>query len=115
MPQISWREFLLWILRRRKRGVVKNRSMLPTLRPGDEILWIPGGGRLDWAVGDIVLIHHPNYPDETLIKRIVQIHPEDQMEVRGDNWAESVDSRQFGWVSKDCLVGKVTCLFSASR
>ena len=90
--------------------------MLPTLHPGDEVLFRSDlSGDLDLSVGDIVLIHHPNYPNEILIKRIFQIRSENQIELRGDNLAESIDSRQFGWITRDQIVGKVTCLFSSNR
>ncbi|MEM9137236.1 MAG: nickel-type superoxide dismutase maturation protease [Cyanobacteria bacterium P01_F01_bin.42] len=109
---ISWREFALWILRRRKRVRVTNRSMLPTLKPGDEVLYQPLTRTL--LPGDIVIINHPQQPHLKLIKRILSLEATNRLDLRGDNAEESTDSRHFGLVSRSQVVGKVTCLFSSS-
>ena len=112
MPEISWQEFILWLLRRRRRVTIVNRSMLPTIKPGDEILFRPDTSKkVELKVGDVVILQHPQDVGESLIKRIVRIYPDHQMDLRGDNVEESTDSRQFGLVPREWIVGKVTCLF----
>lgn len=63
--------------------------------------------------GDVVVIRlNPTLQGSTftkekyMIKRIQKIDG-DKIFVVGDNEAESVDGRKFGWISIDCVVGKV--------
>ncbi|MEK7451052.1 MAG: nickel-type superoxide dismutase maturation protease [Patescibacteria group bacterium] len=53
-------------------------------------------------VGDIVVLKRQKY----IIKRIAAIKKE-QIFVIGDNKKESRDSRHFGWIEKDNILGKV--------
>jgi type IV secretory pathway protease TraF len=51
-----------------------------------------------------------------IVKRIAQIDRRDDQTrdryfVRGDNPDESTDSRQFGWIDADQILGKVVCRF----
>ena len=75
--------------------------MLPTLKPGQDVLvWC-------WFIkpkkGDIVAIKH--YGKE-MIKRI-HLSSDRGIFVIGDNKKESTDSRNFGWISKDQITGKI--------
>lgn len=57
-------------------------------------------------VGDIVVVKRQKY----IIKRIAAINPSadgEQVFVIGDNKKESNDSRHFGWIGKDNILGKV--------
>lgn len=75
-------------------------SMLPHLRPGRIVLgW--SKARLD--IGDIVILSHDGLEK---IKRIAHIDGE-KLYVRGDNAAESTDSRHFGWVDRTQILAKV--------
>lgn len=112
MPQISLREFVLWLIGRRKRVVVKNRSMIPSLYPNDVILvQLYSADNMTLKVGDVITFHHPRYPNETLVKRIFQIHSDYRIDVRGDNADEGTDSRQFGSIAREDILGKVVCFF----
>ena len=78
--------------------------MYPTLRPGQDIL------SFNWAylgkqprVGDIVVIKQDG---KEMVKRI-QIVDDRHIFVYGDNLNESTDSRDFGEVSINNIVGKV--------
>lgn len=76
--------------------------MTPTLFPKQKILvWLFGNLR----TGNIVVLKDPRN-GRLLVKRIMQIDKE-KLFVEGDNKKESTDSRHFGWVSKEFLVGKV--------
>lgn len=76
--------------------------MEPTFSSGDKVL--------AWKLGrfvrsDIVIVKDPRN-GQYLIKRIKH-KKEDRYFVEGDNKKESTDSRDFGWVSKNNIVGKV--------
>ena len=76
-------------------------SMIPTLQPGQFLIswnWF-----INLKVGDLVVI---NQNKRLMVKRITKIKV-DQFFVIGDNLPQSTDSRQFGWISKDKIVGKV--------
>lgn len=80
--------------------------MLPLLSPGDEVLYAPGRPA---APGDLVVARHPFDTGVLLIKRL------DRFDARGHAWliglnpAEGTDSRSFGALPPDRLLGRVTC------
>ncbi|MGH9029713.1 MAG: S26 family signal peptidase, partial [Acidimicrobiales bacterium] len=77
---------------RPRRVVVTGRSMEPTLSAGDRLLV----GRLGSAkVGDIVALRDPTNQRRVIVKRVTAVR-RDEIVVRGDNSASSVDSRSFG-------------------
>ncbi len=85
------------------RFVVADRSMSPTLEPGDRLLV------LTWprpAVGDVVVARDPEAPGRYLVKRVAAIAA-GRYVLRGDNAGLSRDSRWFGPVARERLVGRV--------
>ncbi len=76
--------------------------MLPTLKPGQDILvWC-------WffytpKVNDLLAIRVNN---REVIKRVQKVHDRKYF-VIGDNKKESTDSRNFGWIKKEQIIGKV--------
>lgn len=108
LPTPSWREWILWLLRQRMRLQVTGESMLPTVKPGDIVL-IDTKAYLQAIpqIGDIVLARHP-YKDLSIIKRITDITLEERLVLSSDNPQAGSDSRQFGTISKQRLIGKVT-------
>ncbi len=54
-------------------------------------------------MGDLVVVLHG---ENKLIKRVVD-EQQNQIWLSGDNVKESNDSRFFGWVDKDQVLGKV--------
>ncbi len=56
------------------------------------------------APGDVIAFHQPGYG--LLIKRIQEVHPANGLNVIG-NHPESVDSRVFGPVKLENIIGKV--------
>lgn len=64
-------------------------------------------------IGDIVVLYNPdkNLKDERYIikrvQKIKKIGDEELCFVVGDNEKESKDSRHFGWIKKDSILGKV--------
>ncbi len=88
---------------------VKDRSMAPRIREGQYVIV----NRLAYLLkkprrGDIVVIRHPR-DNRFLIKRIAEVERGGYV-VLGDNEKYSVDSREFGPISKDLMVGKVLFL-----
>lgn len=76
-------------------------SMLPKLEDGRIV--IASGWFRALSPHDVVIIRHEGIEK---IKRIQQIAA-DKLFVVGDNGSESTDSRQFGWVDANCVLGKV--------
>jgi hypothetical protein len=62
--------------------------------------------RLRPRVGDVVALRDPRQPDRTIVKRVTSIVG-DAITVRGDNGAESTDSRTFGPVGHRDILGRV--------
>jgi nickel-type superoxide dismutase maturation protease len=79
--------------------------MLPTLRPGEQVLVDPGRRR---APGDLVLARHPNQPDVTVVKRVIQIEADGRYVLASDNPDAGTDSRQWGPVPATAVLGCVT-------
>jgi nickel-type superoxide dismutase maturation protease len=85
--------------------------MLPTLLPGREVLINPRAyTQQEPQVGDLVVAAHPQQPGLLIIKRVAAVG-EGALDLRGDNPEASTDSRQFGWVSRDRILGQVVCRF----
>lgn len=82
--------------------------MLPALAPGDEVL-VALGRPVD--VGDIVLARHPYRRDVVLLKRVDHIDSQGRLHLLGDNPRESTDSRSFGSVGAERVIGRVTSRF----
>ena len=113
LPEITLREFLLWLFRFRKRFRVTGPSMRPLLKPGDEVLVNPRAYR--WAqpaLGDIVVAQHPTQANLQLIKRVVLVLEDGRCILKGDNLAFSTDSRSFGAVPSRLILGRVICRFA---
>jgi nickel-type superoxide dismutase maturation protease len=76
--------------------------MMPALAPGDRLLVIHLGRP---RRGDLVALRDPAEPGRLLVKRVAAVMP-GGIEVRGDNQAESRDSRRFGLVAPSLLIGR---------
>ncbi len=79
-------------------------SMLPTLRPGDQLLV-----RRDALVrvGDVVAARRPDRPFLVVVKRVERVTADGRWWLAGDNAAASDDSRVFGPVHSEDLLGRV--------
>ena len=106
LPIAGWKDQLLLILGRRNAFVIDGDSMLPGLTSGDKVVVDPTAST---AAGDIVLARHPYKQNSRLIKRIAEITPSGDYFLTGDNPAESTDSRTFGPLQPDNILGKVVC------
>lgn len=83
------------------RFTINGNSMVPTLKPGQDVL------TLNWFIkpkrGDIVIVKKDG---KEMVKRVQSVHDREVF-VEGDNVDKSTDSRHFGPVKMDQIVGKV--------
>ena len=87
---------------------IEESSMGPGLEPGDYVIvnrW--AYRRREPAVGDLVVLRDPEREGRYLCKRITARDGSGRYSVRGDNETSSRDSRAFGPVRGDLIVGRV--------
>ncbi len=112
LPDCTLGEFILWLLRRRKRFRVTGNSMTPLLKPSDEVLIDPKAYQQSLPTpGDIIVTRHPDRSELKIIKRVELVLEDGRCLLKGDNRAESTDSRTFGPVPVSDLLGRVTTRF----
>lgn len=112
LPDLTYSEFFFWLLKRRKRFRVTGTSMQPLLQPGEEILINPYAYKEALPqINDLVVATHPDREDLEIVKRISYITEDGNLFLLGDNSNHSTDSRSFGTISLDKIVGKVSCRF----
>jgi len=94
--------------------VVRDESMLPTLRPGDRLLVDRRAYRYrPPRVGDVVVLVDPEDATRWLVKRVSQVDVSGgTVEVRGDAAETARDSRRFGPVPTRSVVGRVYRCYS---
>lgn len=86
---------------------VDDQSMEPALHAGDYVLvnrW--AYRKVEPIPGDIVVLRNPEALGQFLVKRVASGTAGSYV-VLGDNEAHSRDSRHFGPVPKDLIIGKV--------
>ncbi len=82
--------------------------MLPALRPGDRVLvcaWLRP------RAGDLVVSRDPEARSTVLIKRVSSVGSNGDLLVSGDNPNVSRDSRHFGPVPRELVVGRAFYLY----
>ena len=100
--------FALWARWRFLRCSVEGESMLPSLVPGDWVVADRGASRnYRPRAGDVVLARDPRNRERLLVKRVDHVDLHNQVWLAGDNPAASTDSRVFGAVPPDAVVGRV--------
>ena len=86
-------------------------SMRPTLQPGD---WALAVARARIREGAVVLLERPDRPGLEVVKRIAAEEP-GGLVVLGDNPQGSTDSRHFGPVSRDVILGRLRLVYWPPR
>jgi nickel-type superoxide dismutase maturation protease len=96
------------ISRRYSRHVVMGSSMSPAVEEGDWIV-VDRHAYADRAPrrGEVVLARDPRQPERELVKRVDHVDLHGAAWLLGDNAAASTDSRTFGAVDTDAVVGRV--------
>ena len=132
--QAGWVEYVCWLLGRRRRFLVRENSMEPTLMPGDTVLAVMGNTGVE--VGDIVIVRWSSAMDQRamieqcsnqregvvntssllLIKRVGEIFYDGGVYLISDNAKElhARDSRHFGVVDSNQVIGHVTSRLASS-
>ena len=97
-----------WLARRRVRYRVKGASMEPTLIEGDYLL-VDTNRRP--AIDDLALATHPQKPAIQVVKRVAGI-TDGNFDLRSDNPHEGTDSRTWGLINGDEIVGTVVVVLN---
>lgn len=106
------KEKVAWLLRMRKRYRVKGASMFPTLREGDTVLVnLRAYRHHPPQPNNIVMARHPHLPDQKIFKRVQFVNEYGRVYLIGDNKAESNDSRDFGPLPPENILGQVSSRF----
>lgn len=94
--------------RRFMRVEVNGASMEPALHHGDWLIVERAAlcGRSP-MVGEVVVVRDPELATRWLVKRVWRVEADGRLELRGDNAAESRDSRVFGPVAASEVAGRV--------
>jgi nickel-type superoxide dismutase maturation protease len=111
--------------RRSRRIEITGGSMLPALEPGDRVVVVRAGRP---RTGDIVACADPGHPNRTVVKRVAAVpggylRLEDGRDlaagqgyiVLGDNSGASTDSRHFGPISLDLIIGRLIFRYLPER
>ena len=87
--------------------------MVPTIEPGDIVAIAPAADALP-EPGTLVLVRDPEEPSRTLIKRVGS-RGQDTFAVSSDCPTEGRDSRHFGSLRREHLLGIVRASWSRRR
>jgi nickel-type superoxide dismutase maturation protease len=87
-----------------RRIEVTGESMTPVLEPGDRVV-VLGVGRP--RAGDLVACVDPRDPERIMVKRVTGRDPGGGYIVLGDNSGASTDSRHFGPIDGNLIIGRL--------
>jgi len=91
---------------------VEDDSMKPYLEAGDYVLVNRWAYRFrPPKAGDVVVFSDPHMDGRYLVKRIARPSSPNRYDVAGDNAAQSRDSRKFGPIERERILGKVWLRF----
>ena len=112
LPKTNLIALLLLLIGRRKRFQVVGESMLPLLKPGEEILINPSAYKQsEPQINDVVLTSHPHNAQLKIVKRVAGVRVEGSYFLIGDNQQASTDSRHWGDIDRQKIIGRVTNRF----
>ena len=95
---------------RRKLFQVEGDSMLPSLQPRQRLIVKPLAQEASAPEnGSVVVCRHPNDAALVITKRVWRSQGQ-LLYLRGDNPVASTDSRHFGLVPMECVIGVVTAV-----
>ena len=97
---------------------VSGNSMSPTYNDGDWLLLKSivrvDAKRAPGFIGKVVLVERESYPGILLIKRVKRVDG-NQIWVEGDNSDASTDSRQWGAITPEEIVGMVLARYKRAK
>jgi len=105
LPAASARDLVGLMLGRRQRFRVSGPSMAPAIADGTTVLVRQQRPQ----AGDVVLVRRPE-ADVLIVKRVDHLTDDGRVFLRGDG-SVSTDSRDFGALSLDSVLGVVVCTF----
>ena len=113
LPRSGWLELVRWLILRRRLLRVTGDSMTPTLPSGAVVMIDPRAYRKRTPREDeIVAACHPRQAELRIVKRVATVIESDGGVVRlilsSDNAAAGADSRAFGPVAAELVLGRVT-------
>lgn len=82
--------------------------MEPFCKEGDFVLSLPYLFSKP-RIGQVIVLNDPKGKDHLLLKRIIHINKTDHhflLWVEGENKEQSFDSRAFGWIPFDSILGR---------
>ncbi len=97
-----------WAYQRFTRYEVTGESMAPALNPGDWLL-VDSRAYAHRAPRrrHLVLARDPRQRSRTLLKRVLRTDLHGEVQLEGDNANASTDSRSFGPVAREAILGRV--------
>ena len=116
MAALSAVLLVMWRWRRRLiRFAVAGGSMEPTLSPGDFVTVLRLERGRPVKEGSLVVVRDPRDQETEMVKRVVGRTAAGGIIVAGDSPEKSTDSRQFGPVSRDLVIGHVVLRYWPPR
>ncbi|MCB1023154.1 MAG: nickel-type superoxide dismutase maturation protease [Acidobacteria bacterium] len=104
LPKAGWVETVRLLFDYLSQYRVEGDSMMPTLKPGARVLV---DEKAKVRARDIVIARHPFKSNVIIVKRIREIDANGNYFLISDNPEDSTDSRTFGAVSSNRIIGKV--------
>jgi nickel-type superoxide dismutase maturation protease len=95
-----------------RRIEITGESMLPVLEPGDRVVVVRAGRP---RTGDIVACADPRNPNRTVVKRVAGLAAGHGYVVLGDNAGASTDSRHFGPIDPNLIIGRLIFRYMPER
>ena len=112
LPKTNLITLFLLLIGKRQRFKVVGRSMLPLLQPEEEILIDPSAYQKHKPqINDVILTNHPYNARLKIVKRVAQVADDNSYYLIGDNPEESTDSRHWGRINRQKIIGRVTNRF----
>ncbi len=86
--------------------------MLPSIQHGDFIIYKPlHKDHFPLNLGEIIVCLNPTKKSQLMVKRVHKVY-QYGIEIRGDNIEKSIDSRQFGIIQNNSIIGVVDRIIS---
>jgi len=83
-------------------------SMSPAIIPNDIVIADTSNRSVQSIkAGDIIVFENPKQRETKLVKRVITISKNGSYEVEGDNAFHSIDSRWFGAIKQEDIIGLV--------